>query len=355
VAFKPEKIFIEDGLQDSAIALRAGEVAPRAGVTVFDDLPAVLAHFERRDAAEAKKSLVVARRAGGFVKIFPTGPGLTPSNWRYFVPAIGCPADCSYCFLQTYHLASVPVVFADQSAMLAEIEAASREVSGGYFYGGELCDDLMLEPILGAVGPLVSLFRAMPKATLELRTKSDEIDALLAVGGVPPNVIISWTLTPAETARLSESGAPGPEERIGAARQAQRHGYRVGLRLDPIALEGDWCEAYRGLFERISSALDPALVESVHLGCVRYPPALKALVARRFGRTAPFIGEAVVSSDGKFRYPRPLRTAAYAAIARMAADWAPGVPVKLVMETPAVSTDFKYLAAQPQKSPNGQE
>jgi spore photoproduct lyase len=341
--FVPERIFVERGVEDCAVALRSRQAAPGAALEVFEDLPGLLARFETVPSAEAKKNLVVARRAGGFVKEFPSGPGVTASGWRYFIPAIGCPADCRYCFLQTYHPAGVPVVFADQGALLAEVAEKARELGGGYFYGGELCDNLILERQIGVLPRLVELFRTMPEATLELRTKSDEVEPLLAAGPAP-NVTIAWTFSPREIAETCETGVPHLGQRIAAARKVQDAGFRIGIRLDPIVLDDGWQDAYRCLLAQLSGALDPRMVESVHLGCMRYTPALKAATVRRFGRGAPFAGEFVQSSDGKFRYPRPARAAAYGGIAKMVRGWARGIPIRLVMETPEVIQDFNRLA-----------
>ncbi len=341
----PERIFVAAGLEESDVVKSATSVAPGARVEVFDDgLSHELSRLGRVGVEEAKRVLVIARRRGGFVKPFPSGRGMRASRWHYFIPAIGCPADCRYCFLQVYHPANLPVVFADREAMLAEIEMKSAEVGGGYFYGGELCDNLMLERFLGITGPLIDLFRRLPDATLELRTKSADVGALLEAGAAS-NVVVSWTFSPESLARDFEPGAATAADRIEAARRVQRVGFRVGVRFDPIVLFEGWREEYEALVSMLSAALEASLVESVHLGCIRFTPALKQVVEERFGRTSPFDGEFVASSDGKLRYPRPLRSAAYAEIARMIASWDSGIEVRLCMETPQVEADFTSFAA----------
>ena len=232
--FIPTAIFIESGLEASPLALRARSLAPAASVSSFPDLTALASSLEALPIEEAKRRLVIARRAGGFVKEFPDGTGVRQSGWRYFIPAIGCPADCRYCFLQTWHAAGAPMLFADGPAMLAEIESTARSLGGGYFYGGELCDNLLLEPYLAQVGDLVSLFRRLPDATLELRTKSDDIAPLLAAGPAP-NVVVSWTFTPQSVVEAYEPGTAPLDARIAAAARAQQAGFRVGLRFDPLS------------------------------------------------------------------------------------------------------------------------
>jgi spore photoproduct lyase len=344
MVFTPVEILIERGLENAPAARRAVAAAPCAAVESFDGLAAILARLEGLPAVEAKKRLVVARRAGGFVKEFPLGLGIAKNGWRYFIPAIGCPADCRYCFLQTYHPANAPVVFVDSDAMLAETEAAATELGGGYFYGGELCDDLMLEPFVEAVGPLVSLFRRLPSATLELRTKSAAIDPLIAAGGAR-NVIISWTFSPEGAVRLYELGTAPLSERIQAARRAQKCGFRVGIRMDPVILTDGWQESYMDLVEGLAASLDPEFIESVHIGALRYTQGLKSAVLGRFGPGGLLAREFALSSDGKYRYPRPVRVAAYAEIARMVMRWNERVRIRLCMETPAVERDFGTLLA----------
>jgi len=243
-----------------------------------------------------------------------------------------------------YHAASAPVVFANQDAMLAEIERRSASLGAGYFYGGELCDNLMLEEVLGVIGPLVNLFRRLPAATLELRTKSDDVAALLAAGPAP-NVIVSWTLSPAEIAAKYELGAAPVEARLAAARRAQQGGHRVALRCDPIILEGDWRRAYERLFSEVSGALDAALVDSVHLGCIRCTPATKSIATSRFASGTPFAGELVQGGAGKLSYPRPLRVAAYLALTGIISRWSRTIPIRLCMETPEVTADLRRLAS----------
>ncbi len=341
--FIPEEIWIQDGLGESAVAQRVRSAAPDAAVRGFDDLTALAGRLQAMPPEHAKRRLVVARRAGGFVKDFPGGRGVRPPGWHYFIPAMGCPADCRYCFLQTYHAAGAPVVFADTAAMLAEVEAAVTADPSGYFYGGELCDDLMLEPFLGVVAPLVETFRNAPDATLELRTKSDEVGPLVSV---PPaaSVVVSWTFSPRDVVDVLEPGTASLERRIAAAAAVQRHGFRIGLRLDPIVLEGDWRSAYRDLVERLAAALDALLVESAHLGVLRFTPALKAAVETRYGRSAPFSGPFSTGTDGKLRYSRPERTAAYVYMARLLRAWNPRMKIRLCMETPAVEADWRRLA-----------
>ena len=349
LTFTPDEIWVEEGLEECDTTARARRAAPRARLRPFADLAAAMRRLESLDVAAAKRRLVIARRAGGFVKPFPTGDGIRASGWHYFIPAIGCPADCRYCFLQTYHSGGAPVVFAGLDAMFGEMAATAAAEPESYFYGGELCDSLMLEPFLDSVPRLVAMFEGLPSATLELRTKSDDVDPLIYAasrcrsGRAPRNVIVSWTFTPEDAAREFEPGAADTASRIAAARRVAAAGYRVGVRLDPVIIETGWIHRYERLVDELCAALPPEGIESVHIGCMRFNRALKAKASERsFPR--PLCGEFAEASDGKFRYPRPVRAAAYAAIAAMVREWGSAIPVKLCMETAEVHADFRKLA-----------
>jgi len=329
----PDVVYIQSAVRASGAGERARSIAPQAEIVEFDDLGALLRDLEGLPARTAKRRLVVAQRRGGFVKEFPGGRGVRAPDWYYFIPAIGCPADCRYCYLQGYHPANTPVVFAATAEMLEEMARTSRAVGGGYFYGGELCDSLMLEGVAGSISGLVELFRRLPDARLELRTKSHAVDTLLTTAPAA-NVVVSWTFSPPSVQTRFEQGAAGWLERIDAARRVQKHGYRIGVRFDPIILISGWRREYAALVRVLFEALDTGGVDFVQMGCLRFAPALKNVVIERFGESAPFDAEFVMGPDGKYRYPRPLRAAAYGYIADLIKSAAPGLPITLCMETP---------------------
>jgi spore photoproduct lyase len=177
-----------------------------------------------------------------------------------------------------------------------------------------------------------------------VRTPSAAVDPFLAAGAAP-NVIVSWTFTPQAIVDAFEPGTASLDARIAAATRLQKAGFRIGLRFDPIILSRGWPDAYADLIARLAAALDPSLIESAHLGCLRFPPAFKAFAAARFGRGAPFDAEFALGVDGKLHYPRPLRAAAYVAVRRLLAAWDDRLKVRLVMETPSVEADVRRLCA----------
>jgi spore photoproduct lyase len=69
--------------------------------------------------------------------------------------------------------------------------------------------------------------------------------------------------------RKFELGAPSFERRLRAAARAQKAGYPVRIRLDPIVPVQSWRELYAETIRRIFGAVSP---ERVTLGTLRFEP-----------------------------------------------------------------------------------
>jgi spore photoproduct lyase len=294
--------------------------------------------------AEQKRRLVVTEKRGEFVKDFPRNACLVQEPEKQLVHAINCPADCQYCFLQSYYEHSVPTVYVNHEEMFVEIERTISEAAGRSvtFHAGEMSDALIFDGITGLAAKLVALFRKHPNARLELRTKTACIDGLLSV---PPatNVIPAWTMNPECVVAEYEKGTANLDERIQAARRCQKHGYGVGLRFDPLIHIDGWEDAYAGLVKQVFAKLDPGRIESCVIGALRLQQRLKEIIEERFPDSRLTLDEFVQCADGKLRYFRPMRVEMY----RKMIGWLKGVdaklPVELCMETPEVHRDLAVL------------
>jgi spore photoproduct lyase len=149
----------------------------------------------------------------------------------------------------------------------------------------------------------------------------------------PPNVTVSWTLTPREAWRRYEPGTPDPAARLASARACQEMGYRVGIRLDPILLMAGWEPAYEELVGDVFRHLLPDTVESFVLGGFRYTPLLGSRIRERFPSCDLLAPEFVLCRDGKHRYFRPLRVRLYRRLLGMILGHDPDATVRLCMET----------------------
>ena len=332
---KPKVLLFERRAMGYPLADLIAQKLPEARKVVIEDhrAPGAL-------PCDAKQALIVAEKRGEAVKPFRAGRHGARRADFYVDHAHGCQFDCEYCFLQGYFDHRVPVVFANQNWIVRCLESTLRTARGatGRYHCGELSDSLCWEPLTGFAAEAAGIASRHDGALLELRTKSVEIDDLKKLRP-PPNVVLRWTVSPPEVARTLERGAPSSKARLAAAGQMQRHGWRVALCLDPVFHFPGWREAYGQLFELAFRELDAAAMDRPVFGAFRYLPELKEAMMQRSPASRALCAEFVKADDGKYRYPRPLRSVLYRSLAAMLEEVAPGLTPELCMETPAVIRD----------------
>jgi hypothetical protein len=97
---------------------------------------------------------------------------------------------------------------------------------------GELADSLALDPLTGLSRHLVPFFAARANATLELKTKTDNVGELLDLDP-RGRVVVSWSVNAPAIVAAEEHGTASLAERLSAARRVQEAGYRLGFHFDP--------------------------------------------------------------------------------------------------------------------------
>ncbi len=320
-AFAPDKVYVERVVAQTP---RAKSILHNVGtpeVVLIDDYRKIEVHAQGQadHFIRAKRHLAIAAKKGEPVKEFRRHSRLKQAREYYLVHAAGCPFDCSYCYLQSYFQNPVPTIFVNTGALFEQVEEIAKGATAGgdiLFHAGETADALALEHLSGFAADAVDFFSGLDSATLELRTKSANVDSILplAHGG---RTVVSWTLTPHAIADEYERGAASIETRLAAASDCAGAGYPVGLRLDPVIHFDGWRRAYRRLLEEISQSLSPQAIHSIVLGCFRFPPRLREVMIDRFGRDRLVLGQFLPSPDGKMRYFRHIREEMYREILRL--------------------------------------
>lgn len=332
--FVPDAVWIERGEGDTPIArtVRSHFTGP---VAVFDGRAPVQVGSVR----DGKHTLVLQRHRGDFLRHCPAGTaGLVCCNYLVVNLASNCPMDCSYCFLQDY-LADTPALtaYTNVGDALAEIDTLLRAHPERSFRigTGELSDSLALDPLTGLSQQLVPFFASRRNAVLELKTKTDCVDALLSLdpGG---RVVVSWSVNAAAVVARDELGTATLTERMAAARRVQQGGYRVGFHFDPLVEFDGWEAGYAAAVDAIAAAVDPAAIAWISLGSLRLSPALSQAVRRRAEPGYVLGAELVAGADGKARVWRGLRLRMYRVIAARLRAALGEVPLYLCMEPPAV-------------------
>jgi spore photoproduct lyase len=324
-----KEVLIEEAALGTSLEKRVRSLFPGDAIRVTAD--------GDRAEASCRESLIVAIRKGPFLRRCPGTPGMLCCNLHVLDLVVGCPFDCSYCFLHSYQ--ENPGVLVHADFMDAAAEIADLVTRGGpgplRVTTGELGDSLALESLTGMAAKLVPFFGSLPGAQLELKTKCSDVKALhdLEHGG---RVVVSWSLSPDVVAREQESGAPAVDARLRAAEEAATAGYALAFHFDPVFLVDGWERHYVGLIDEVFDRVPPDAVLWFSLGGFRFTPALKEAVRGRFPETRIFLDEFLPCRDGKNRYFAPLRADMYRTLRLAIERRAPQTPVYACMESPHI-------------------
>jgi DNA repair photolyase len=238
-----------------------------------------------------RPSLILASKHRGFVHPAPEGYGIGGARNYYFSHMLNCIYDCRYCFLQGMFRSAHYVVFVNYEEFEEAIGEAVRAAGGEpvYFFSGYDCDSLALEPVTRFAATFVPFFAKLPRAWLELRTKSTQIKSLLEMEAVG-NVIAAWSFTPEEVQEALECLTPAVDRRLRAMERLQERGWKLGLRFDPVIYNEGYREQYRRLYEQVFSHLKIESLHSVSLGPFRLPQSYFRTVSRLYPDDALFAG-----------------------------------------------------------------
>lgn len=219
-------------------------------------------------------SLILAEKHQHFTLPAPAGYGIGSSHNYYFSHVLNCLYDCRYCFLQGMYQSAHYVVFINYEAFAADIKQLCEQspTETLHFFSGYDGDSLALEPVTAFSDYFLPVFASLPNAFLELRTKSTQVRSLLSR---PPlnNCVVAFSLSPDAIARKVEAKAPSLQRRLDALIKVQAHGWRIGLRFDPLIYQSDYREQYQQLFTQVFAHINLEQLHSVSLGTFRLPEA----------------------------------------------------------------------------------
>lgn len=295
-----------------------------------------------------KKNISYTRHKGRFLKRCPGTPGYLCCNYYILNIQTNCNYDCQYCILQSYINNNRLNIFSNISDALKETEDfLNANPDNFYRIGtGELTDSLSLDHLTNSSLVLVPFFMKQKNAMLELKTKSGNIKNLLQFKP-SGNIVISWSLNPQIIIDEYEYGTASLKDRLAAAKECSRHGYKIGFHLDPVILYPKCEKGYSDLITDIFKHVKPEDVVWISIAGFRYTMNLKNVILKRFPKTRLFLGETVRCEDGKYRYVRPIRINIYRKITGWIKYFGAEIPVYFCMESPAVWNDvFGRLPAE---------
>jgi len=306
MTYLPKRLVIEAAVADTALVRRILDCYSRLPVD----------WVERLDAEESAlgdgQALEVAGFRGRFIKVCPGTRSYLCCGYQILHLGTQCSLGCTYCILQAYLSGRNLRLFANLDDMWLELmehlRSSPRKVHR--LGTGEFMDSLLLDPVTRLSRELIPFFADQPRAVLELKTKTANVELLegLSHGG---RTIVAWSLNPQDLIQSEEPGAAGLEARLEAARRCQEWGYRLAFHFDPLIACPGWQQGYTEVVNRLAATVDPERIAWISLGTLRFMPALKEIIRRRHTGSALLHEEFVPGLDGKLRYFRDLRVEMY--------------------------------------------
>jgi spore photoproduct lyase len=216
----------------------------------------------------------------------------------------------------------------DAIAHIADIARANpdRAVRVGT---GEVGDSLLLDPLFELSADYVDALSDLENVYLEMKTKTDFVDHLLALPR-HGNAVLGFSLNPPEIAEDEEPYAAPVEGRLAAAHRAVSAGYNIAFHFDPIIHVEGYEDLYAAVIERLGE-FPPDRIAWISMGTVRFTRSLRERMKPR-----PYLfDELVPGRDGKHRYLQVVRSEIYRTILGLI-EARTDAPVYMCMESAEV-------------------
>lgn len=334
--FQPSKILITEEACGDKHALAMLSRMPNVPVEIIpDDKSVIRSAFEKEDAFTAGKRMVLlTRHRGKFFKPCPSVKDYVCCNYQIFHLAVGCNFDCTYCILQAYLNNPILTFYTNVEEALVELKSILDSKPDQHFRigTGELTDSLSTDHISGFSDVLIPFFKTVKNATLEFKTKSNNIANLLK-HNPEGKIVVGWSFNTEKIQREEEHKTASLTERLEAAKQVLTAGYKVNFHLDPIVNYEGWETDYKRTIDLIFDNIPPEKISTISLGSMRWLPKLKEVVVERFPKSKIIYGEFVRGVDDKMRYFKTIRAEMYEKIQSYIRQRAKILPIFLCMES----------------------
>ena len=258
-----------------------------------------------------KQRLLLCRNRGSFFKPCPGTRSYRCCDYQVLNIGMGCPMECVYCILQAYLNTPWLSFFINTDDLLAEMDLAFHRTSQFWRIGtGEFTDSLALDSLTAISRLLVNYMRDKERGILELKTKSVSI-ANLADLDHNGRTVVAWSLNAPDIMARKEIHTATLTQRLQAAAQCARWGYKLAFHFDPIIYHQGWQEGYASTIKQLFDAVPAEKIAWISLGALRFLPQLKAIALGRFPGSTFFHEEFIMGLDNKYRYFRSLRVEMY--------------------------------------------
>jgi spore photoproduct lyase len=336
--FYPKTVYIENSVKDSELAERVKKTFPQAQFKETDGKTQVgSANFSRRT-----DTLLIHKEKYDFLKPCPCSCGSAGCGYNLINLGFGCRFECEYCFLQQYQNLHAILLPANVDEFLQKIDDAyfnKGPFDRPRIGSGEFTDSLVFDDLTQYSQKIVPFFRARPHLQFEFKTKSVNIGGLLAAGGAE-NVVTSWSVNSSRITNEAEHFTPNLTQRLAAACQTAKVGYRLGFHFDPVVIYPGWKEDYARTVEEMADTLPAEKIAWISVGTLRFSRELKKMIENRFPQNFMLDGEFLLDFDGKMRYGDEERREVYSFMMPLLRKTFPNTHVYLCMEDPQIAKDF---------------
>ncbi|MEN8134348.1 MAG: spore photoproduct lyase family protein [Thermodesulfobacteriota bacterium] len=312
------RVLVEQGVVDEPhtqrILARLGDIPTEivADNEMFDQEQLGIDKDFATGLTKGKQTLLLGRNRGRFLKACPATREYRCCDYQVLNIGMNCPMECVYCILQAYLNNPWLSFFVNTDDLFRELtEAFDAEPDRVWRIGtGEFTDSLALDSLTHLSRDLVSFIRDKPKAVLELKTKTDYIENLknLEHNG---RTIVAWSLNSPPIMQKEELKTASLDQRLTAAAECAKMGYKLAFHFDPIIHHPSWREGYRQTIKQLFASVPAESIVWISMGALRFLPSLKNIATSRFPNSRFFYNEFVLGLDNKFRYFRTLRVEMY--------------------------------------------
>jgi len=306
-SLKIKKVLVDKAVVNDAFTR---EIVSKYDLSIIEEVDVEKINFENISIAQGKSILFITNYKGKFCKPCPgTSPDYICCNYHVINEITGCPMDCAYCILQTYMNSGVLTVYANYTKIFDEFDALLKLYPGRLLRigTGELADSLALERITGISAKLLPYFESKKNVLFEVKTKTNHIDFLKHGTQKLCNLVVSWSINPAEVINNIEFKSDSINDRLEAAEKTQLMGIKLAFHFDPIVNHKNWRKNYIALIDLLFKKIDPRNIAWISLGGLRFPPSLKETIRDRFPGIAIIRDEQIIGIDQKLRYFKPIR------------------------------------------------
>ena len=334
--FSPKSIFIEKDVKDDSLTRSILKRFPLAKPILINRLKDYIKTNQNRPQISnynsRTRNLFLIKERYDFLKPCPCSKGVLGCGYYVLNLGFGCIYECSYCFLQSYTNVNGIILPINVEDFLRKIGLYVKNRHIPLRIGtGEFTDSLVLDDLTGYSQILINFFSRLDNATLELKTKSSNVDNILKLKH-GRRTVIAWSLNPQPIIDSDEWQTNSLKERLDAARKCCEAGYLVGFHFDPIVYSANWEKLYKELIDSLFKKIDSSNIAWISLGTFRFTPKLKTIIEQRFPQSRILDEELIAGFDRKLRYHRQQRIQMYKKMYSWIRRYSNSVLVYLCME-----------------------